>query len=65
MFRSKNSRTKQKNNPRKTMGKICPFNDEDEFDKDDFSLEDDECDSGWFFECKMCKGPGCSGYLKK
>ncbi|MBN1351142.1 hypothetical protein JXJ21_17105 [candidate division KSB1 bacterium] len=65
MFRNRNSRNKPANNPQKAMATICPFNGEDEFTDDDFCLEDDDCDSGWFFECKMCKGTGCSGYIKK
>jgi len=65
MFQYKKSNNKQMNKPLKTMAKICPFNDEDDFSNDGFSLENDETDSGWFFECKMCKGAHCSGYLRK
>lgn len=65
MFQYKKTNSKQLNNPLKTLAKICPFNDADDFSKDDFKLEDDEKNTGWFFECRMCKGAHCTGYLKK
>ncbi len=49
----------------KTMASICPVKDEDEFEDDNFSLEEDDADTGWFFECRMCKGEKCSGYIRK
>lgn len=65
MFRYKKSNNKQLNKSLKTVATVCPFKDKDDFSDDDFSLEDDETDNGLFFECKMCKGAQCKGYLKK
>jgi hypothetical protein len=49
----------------KTMATICPIKDEEDFAQGKFSLEEDDVDAGWFFECKMCKGAKCSGYIRK
>jgi len=65
MFRYQKSNNKQLNRPRKAIAKHCPFNEEKKFTDDGFSLEDDETDGGLFFECKMCKGAQCTGYLRK
>ena len=65
MFNYKKSISKKSDKPLKTIATLCPFNEEEDFSDDDFSLEDDDSDSGLFFECKMCKGAQCSGYLRK
>lgn len=49
----------------KTMAKICPYNEEKDFDKKAFTLEEDDADSGWYFECKICDDSKCSGYIRK
>ena len=49
----------------KTMAKICPHSADKDFDKEEFSLEEDEADSGWYFECKICDDSKCSGYIRK
>lgn len=63
MFNFKSSKDEEK--ALKTMATICPFNEEDDFAGKDFTLDEDKSDAGWFFECKMCKGAQCTGYIRK
>ena len=65
MFKSRNRRNGKTNDQFKSMAQICPVNDEDTFSQDDFSLEADDRNTGWFFKCNKCKDSGCRGYLKK
>lgn len=61
-FKNRNSSTDK---AMKTMANICPFKDEDDFEEDEFSLNEDDSDSGWFFECKICQDSKCTGYIRK
>lgn len=43
---------------------ICPYQDKTCDVVEDFSLTPSENGTGWFFECKVCKGAKCAGFLR-
>jgi hypothetical protein len=43
---------------------ICPFQECDCDSEENFKLTPSENDTGWFFECRMCRGANCTGFLR-
>ncbi len=42
---------------------ICPYQDRKCVLENDFKLIPSENQTGWFFECKVCVGARCTGFL--
>lgn len=43
---------------------ICPYQKRKCALEDDFKLIQSENGTGWFFECKVCEGATCTGFLR-
>lgn len=43
---------------------ICPYRHEFSALHNDFELSLSENETGWFFECKLCEGARCTGFLR-
>jgi len=47
-----------------TIAAICPYQDRKCALEDNFELTPSENGTGWFFECKVCDGARCTGFLR-
>lgn len=43
---------------------ICPYQNRNCGLERDFMLSPSENGTGWFFECKMCEGARCTGFVR-
>ena len=43
---------------------ICPYQNRKCALEDNFELIPSENGTGWFFECKVCEGARCTGFLR-
>jgi hypothetical protein len=43
---------------------ICPYQDKTNDLTEALSLTFSENETGWFFECKVCQGARCTGFLR-
>jgi hypothetical protein len=43
---------------------ICPYQDRKYALEENFALTPSENGTGWFFECKVCEGARCTGFLR-
>ncbi|MFZ5517705.1 MAG: hypothetical protein ACOY90_13755 [Candidatus Zhuqueibacterota bacterium] len=48
----------------KMIAAICPYRDQFRTMYNDFKLTLAENETGWFFECMLCKGAKCTGFLR-
>jgi hypothetical protein len=43
---------------------ICPYQDRECALEENIKLTPSENGTGWFFECKVCEGAKCTGFLR-
>jgi len=43
---------------------ICPYQNRNRFLQQNYVLIPSENGTGWFFECRLCQGARCTGFLR-